>query len=100
MRSLPRHVGVNPLFTHHMPDICPSLKIDPMRFTDEAQRNRHRFAGCVCGGRQYVLAAFPTCRRMFARHFLQISQCRWSRLHRTADVAIPKRGWFGVCEAL
>src|SRR5207244_9246925 len=44
-------VGVHPLFTHHMPEIWPEPeKFDPLRFTDEAQRNRHRFAWVPCGG--------------------------------------------------
>src|SRR6195256_6107739 len=38
-------VAINPLFTHHMPEIWPDPDtFDPMRFTDEAQRGRHRFA--------------------------------------------------------
>lgn len=46
-----RRVGINPLFTHHMPDIWPDPdKFDPMRFTDEAQRNRHRYAWVPFGG--------------------------------------------------
>src|SRR6202165_692609 len=44
-------IGVKPLFSHHMPEIWPDPeKFDPMRFTEEAQRNRHRFAWVPFGG--------------------------------------------------
>lgn len=44
-------VGINPVYTHHMPQIWPEPdRFDPMRFTDEAQRDRHRFAYVPFGG--------------------------------------------------
>jgi cytochrome P450 len=44
-------IGVNPLYTHHMKDIWPEPdRFDPSRFTEEAQRNRHRFAWVPFGG--------------------------------------------------
>ena len=71
-----RHlVGVNPLFTHHMPDIWPEPeKFDPMRFTDEAQRNRHRFAWVPFGGGAHMCLGLHFAymqAKCFARHFLQ-----------------------------
>lgn len=44
-------IGINPLFTHHMPDVWPNPeRFDPMRFAAEAQANRSRFAFVPFGG--------------------------------------------------
>ena len=44
-------VNVNPLYTHHMPDVWPEPeKFDPLRFTDEATRARHKYAFVPFGG--------------------------------------------------
>jgi cytochrome P450 len=68
-------VGVNPLFTHHMADIWPDPeKFDPMRFTDEAQRHRHRFAWVPFSGGAHMCLGLHFAymqAKCFARHFLQ-----------------------------
>jgi cytochrome P450 len=68
-------LGVNPVFTHHMPDIWPDPeKFDPMRFTDEAQRNRHRFAWVPFGGGAHMCLGLHFAymqAKCFTRHFLQ-----------------------------
>jgi cytochrome P450 len=68
-------VGANPLFTHHMPDIWPDPDVfDPLRFTDEAQRNRHRFAFVAFGGGAHMCLGLHFAymqAKCFARHFLQ-----------------------------
>jgi cytochrome P450 len=68
-------VGINPLFSHHMPDIWPDPeKFDPMRFTDEAQRGRHRFAWVPFGGGAHMCLGLHFAymqAKCFARHFLQ-----------------------------
>jgi cytochrome P450 len=44
-------VGVNTLFTHRMPEIWPEpLAFDPMRFSEEAARGRHKYAWAPFGG--------------------------------------------------
>jgi cytochrome P450 len=68
-------VAANPLFSHHMPEIWPDPEqFDPMRFTDEAQRNRHRFAWVPFGGGAHMCLGLHFAymqAKCFARHFLQ-----------------------------
>jgi cytochrome P450 len=68
-------VGVNPLFSHHMPEIWPDPEtFDPTRFTDEAQRGRHRFAWVPFGGGAHMCIGLHFAymqAKCFARHFLQ-----------------------------
>jgi cytochrome P450 len=68
-------LGVNPLFTHHMPDIWPEPdRFDPMRFSEDAQRNRHRFAWVPFGGGAHMCIGLHFAymqAKCFARHFLQ-----------------------------
>ena len=67
-------VGVNPLFTHHMPEVWPEPeRFDPMRFTEEEQRNRHRFAWVPFGGGAHMCLGLHFAYmqvKCFARHFL------------------------------
>jgi cytochrome P450 len=68
-------IGINPLFTHHMPEIWPDPDtFDPTRFTDEAQRSRHRFAWVPFGGGAHMCIGLHFAymqAKCFARHFLQ-----------------------------
>jgi cytochrome P450 len=44
-------ITVNPLYTHYMSDFWPDPeRYDPMRFTEAAARNRHKFAFVPFGG--------------------------------------------------
>jgi cytochrome P450 len=68
-------VGVNPLFTHHMPEIWIEPEVfDPTRFSDEAQRNRHKFSFVPFGGGAHMCLGLHFAymqAKCFARHFLQ-----------------------------
>jgi cytochrome P450 len=68
-------VAINPLFTHHMPAIWPDPdRFDPLRFTDEAQRGRHRFAFVPFGGGAHMCIGLNFAymqAKCFARHFLK-----------------------------
>jgi cytochrome P450 len=68
-------VAINPLFSHHMPEIwLDPDRFDPMRFTDEAQRGRHRFAWVPFGGGAHMCIGLHFAymqAKCFARHFLQ-----------------------------
>jgi cytochrome P450 len=68
-------VSINPLFSHHMPEIWPDPdRFDPMRFTEEAQRTRHRFAWVPFGGGAHMCLGLHFAymqAKCFARHFLQ-----------------------------
>jgi cytochrome P450 len=68
-------VGVNPLYTHHMPDIwLEPDRFDPMRFTDEAQRTRHRFAWVPFGGGAHMCLGLHFAymqAKCFAYHFVK-----------------------------
>jgi cytochrome P450 len=78
-------VGANPLFTHHMGDLWPEPEaFDPLRFTDEAQRGRHRFAFVPFGGGAHMCLGLHFAymqAKCFARHFLQ-----------NLSVSLPKGG--------
>ncbi|MCG6205331.1 cytochrome P450 [Rhodopseudomonas sp. HC1] len=68
-------VAVNPLYTHHMPEIWPNPdRFDPLRFTDEAQRSRHRFAWIPFGGGAHMCLGLHFAymqAKCFAVHLLQ-----------------------------
>lgn len=68
-------VGINPLFSHHMPDVWPDPDtFDPLRFSEEATRARHRFAWVPFGGGAHMCLGLHFAymqAKCFTRHFLQ-----------------------------
>jgi cytochrome P450 len=68
-------VAINPLFTHHMPDLWPQPdRFDPMRFTEAAQAARHRYAFVPFGGGAHMCLGLNFAymqAKCFTRHLLQ-----------------------------
>jgi cytochrome P450 len=67
-------VNVNPLYTHHMPQIWPEPeRFDPLRFCDEAAKARHRYAFTPFGGGAHMCLGLRFAylqAKCFAFHFL------------------------------
>jgi len=75
--AIPAHtmVAVNPIYCHHMAAVWPEPdKFDPLRFTEEATRKRHKFAWVPFGGGAHMCLGLHFAymqAKCFARHFLQ-----------------------------
>ena len=87
-------VGVNPLFTHHMPDIWPERKSSTAWFTDEAHATARR-VGAVWR-RAHVLGphfAYMQA-KCFARHFPKSRSVAGARLQAGLRCGRSRnRGW-------
>ena len=68
-------VAITTLHTHHMPDLWPEPdRFDPLRFTDEAVRGRHKFAFAPYGGGAHMCLGLHFAQmqaKCFAYHFLR-----------------------------
>ncbi len=73
-------VAVSPLHTHHMPEIWPEpQRFDPLRFTDDNVRARHRFAYVPYGGGAHMCLGLHFAQmqaKCFAFHFLRAVETR------------------------
>ncbi|MBV9289882.1 MAG: cytochrome P450 [Hyphomicrobiales bacterium] len=71
-------VNISTLFTHHMPELWPEPKrFDPLRFTEEASRRRHRFAFTPFGGGAHMCLGLHFAymqAKCFAYHLLSATE--------------------------
>jgi len=71
-------VNINPLYTHHMPEIWTDPeRFNPMRFTREATRTRHKYAFVPFGGGAHMCLGLHFAymqSKCFAYHLLSISE--------------------------
>jgi cytochrome P450 len=77
------NASANPLFTHRMPDLWPEpLVFDPMRFSEEALRTRHKFAWVPFGGGAHMCLGL---------HFAYMqTKCFLYHLLTSARVSVPE----------
>ena len=77
------NASANPLFTHRMPEIWPEpLVFDPMRFTEDASRGRHKFAWIPFGGGAHMCLGL---------HFAYMqAKCFVYHLLTSAKVSVPE----------
>lgn len=68
-------VNINPLYTHHMAEHWPEPeRFDPLRFTDDVARKRHKYAWVPFGGGAHMCLGLHFAymqAKCFARAFLQ-----------------------------
>lgn len=77
------YVGVNPAYVHKMPEHWPEPeKFDPMRFSPEGSKGRHKFAWVPFGGGAHMCLGLH-----FA--YMQIKILMWHML-RTHDIVLDQ----------
>ncbi|MFM9977304.1 MAG: cytochrome P450 [Sphingomonadaceae bacterium] len=80
------YVGVNPAYVHMMPEHWPDPKrFDPMRFTPEASRGRHKYAWVPFGGGAHMCLGLH-----FA--YMQIKILMWHMLREHRIALAPDSG--------
>jgi cytochrome P450 len=92
--------AVAPIHTHHMPELWPEPdRFDPMRFTDAAERARHRYAFVPFGGGAHMCLGLNYAMmqsRAFARRLLERFEFRlpdgYAPSRSLLPIARPKGG--------
>ena len=86
-------VNTSILFAHHMPEIWPEPeRFDPMRFTEENSRTRHRFAYAPFGGGAHMCLGLNFAymqAKCFTYHFLGTTQVSVAPGYRPSWQMVP-----------